>query len=129
MWVFRVVGWVLYRVQSPRPDDKWKTTDVSLIVPTIDCDEEALTEAIRSWVLNEPFEILIVTVGMLPLFSQCSSLLQQNLSSAEWATCVARGVVQLEGVSVVILEVWIMLHAHSLANDGITNQLYDPRET
>ena len=65
MWVFRVVGWFLYRVQSPQPDDKFKTTDVSLIVPTIDCDEEALTEAIRSWVLNEPFEILIVTTGVL----------------------------------------------------------------
>ena len=63
MWIFRVVGWFLYRVQSPRPDDKFKTTDVSLIVPTIDCDEEALTEAIRSWVLNEPFEILIVTTS------------------------------------------------------------------
>jgi hypothetical protein len=63
MWVFRVIGWFLYSVQSPRPDDKFKTTDVSLIVPTIDCDEEALTEAIRSWVLNEPFEILIITVG------------------------------------------------------------------
>ena len=62
MWIFRVIGWFLYRVQSPRPDDTFKTTDVSLIVPTIDCDEEALTEAIRSWVLNEPFEILIVTV-------------------------------------------------------------------
>lgn len=63
MWIFRVIGWFLYRVQSPRPDDKWSTTDVSLVVPTIDCDEEALTEAIRSWVLNEPLEILIVTVG------------------------------------------------------------------
>lgn len=64
MWIFRVVGWLLYRVQSPGPDDKWSTTDVSLIVPTIDCDEEALTEAIRSWVLNEPLEIIIVTVGV-----------------------------------------------------------------
>jgi hypothetical protein len=66
MWIFRVVGWFLYRVQSPKPTDKFKTTDVSLIVPTIDCDEEALTEAIRSWVLNEPFEILIVTTGEQP---------------------------------------------------------------
>jgi hypothetical protein len=63
MFGFRVVGYFLYKPQPPLPTDKYKTSDVTLIIPTIDTDEEAMHEAMRSWVLNEPKEILIVTVG------------------------------------------------------------------
>ena len=63
MFLFRVIGWQLYRPQPPSNADKFKCEDVTLIIPTIDTDEEAMHEAMRSWVLNEPYEILIVTVG------------------------------------------------------------------
>lgn len=41
--------------------DELKTSDVTIIVPTIDFDEDALTDAVRSWVVNEPKEIIFVT--------------------------------------------------------------------
>ena len=63
MFLFRVIGWQLYRPQPPSNADKFKCEDVTLIIPTIDTDEEAMHEAMRSWVLNEPYEILIITVG------------------------------------------------------------------
>lgn len=63
MFLFRVIGWQLYRPLPPTSLDKFKTEDVTLIIPTIDTDEEAMHEAMRSWVLNEPYEILIITVG------------------------------------------------------------------
>jgi hypothetical protein len=63
MFMFRVIGWFLYKPQPPTPLDKFNTADVTLIIPTIDTDEEAMHEAMRSWVLNEPAEILIITVG------------------------------------------------------------------
>jgi cellulose synthase/poly-beta-1,6-N-acetylglucosamine synthase-like glycosyltransferase len=63
MFLFRVVGWFFYKPQPPSPLDKFKTSDVTLVIPTIDTDEEAMHEAMRSWVLNEPAEIIIVTVG------------------------------------------------------------------
>lgn len=63
MFLFRVIGWYLYKPQPPSSNDRFSTNDVTLIIPTIDTDEEAMHEAMRSWVLNEPHEILIVTVG------------------------------------------------------------------
>jgi hypothetical protein len=63
MFLFRVIGWQLYKPEPPNVLDKFKSSDVTLIIPTIDTDEEAMHEAMRSWVLNEPFEILIITVG------------------------------------------------------------------
>ena len=63
MFLFRVIGWQMYRPRPPTSEDKFKSADVTLIIPTIDTDEEAMHEAMRSWVLNEPYEILIVTVG------------------------------------------------------------------
>ena len=65
VWLFLAVGRCCYRVQAPRADDKWSTSQVSVIVPTIDGDEASLLSAIRTWVLNEPLEIVIVTVGTL----------------------------------------------------------------
>jgi hypothetical protein len=65
MFFFRVIGFFLYKPQPPSPNDKYKTSDVTVIIPTIDTDEEAMHEAMRSWVLNEPKEILIVTVGQV----------------------------------------------------------------
>lgn len=63
MFLFRVMGFYMYKPQPPASNDKFSTADVTLIIPTIDTDEEAMHEAMRSWVLNEPQEILIVTVG------------------------------------------------------------------
>jgi hypothetical protein len=63
MFLFRVIGWFCYKPQPPSALDKLKTSDVTIIIPTIDTDEEAMHEAMRSWVLNEPKEIIIVTVG------------------------------------------------------------------
>lgn len=63
MFLFRVIGFYLYKPQPPSSSDKYSTADCTLIIPTIDTDEEAMHEAMRSWVLNEPQEILIVTVG------------------------------------------------------------------
>ena len=78
MFVFRVIGWFLYKPQPPTAQDKFKTQDVTLVIPTIDTDDEALHEAMRSWMLNEPREILIVTVGEetqreLERIASCSS--------------------------------------------------------
>jgi hypothetical protein len=53
----------MYKPQPPTYVNKFKTTDVTLIIPTIDTDEEAMHEAMRSWFLNEPYEIIIVTAG------------------------------------------------------------------
>jgi hypothetical protein len=76
MFVFRVIGWMLYKPQPPTPYDKYQCSDVTIIVPTIDADEEAMCEAMRSWVLNEPKEILIVTVraGVFPLITRNTSV-------------------------------------------------------
>lgn len=64
MFFFRVVGYLLYSPQPPLKDgNKFRPQDVTLIIPTIDTDEEAMHEAMRSWVLNQPYEIIIVTVG------------------------------------------------------------------
>lgn len=64
MFLFRVVGYLAYTPQPPlRFGNKFKPQDVTLIIPTIDTDEEAMHEAMRSWVLNQPYEIIIVTVG------------------------------------------------------------------
>lgn len=62
-FLFRVVGFLLYKPRPPTYDNKYRTTDVTLIIPTIDTDEEAMHEAMRSWFLNEPYEIIIVTAG------------------------------------------------------------------
>lgn len=62
MFAVRVVGWALYTPQAPSARDLYASSDVTIIVPTIDADEDAMREAIRSWVLNEPKEIIIVTV-------------------------------------------------------------------
>jgi hypothetical protein len=62
-FLFRVIGYLLYKPQPPTYENKFKTTDVTLIIPTIDTDEEAMHEAMRSWFLNEPYEIIIVTAG------------------------------------------------------------------
>jgi hypothetical protein len=63
MFMFRVIGWFLYKPSPPLRLNKYKTSDVTIIIPTIDTDEEAMHEAMRSWVLNEPYEMIIVTVG------------------------------------------------------------------
>lgn len=64
MFLFRVVGYLMYKPQPPlRNGNTFNTQDVTLIIPTIDTDEEAMHEAMRSWVLNQPHEIIIVTVG------------------------------------------------------------------
>lgn len=63
MFLFRVLGYLLYKPQPPTSVDSFRTGDVTLIIPTIDTDEEAMHEAMRSWVLNEPHAIIIVTVG------------------------------------------------------------------
>lgn len=63
MFLFRVIGFLLYKPQPPSATDKFSCGDVTLIIPTIDTDEEAMHEAMRSWVLNEPQAIIIVTVG------------------------------------------------------------------
>ena len=77
MFAFRVFGWFMYKPRPPSPDDKFKSTDVTLIIPTIDCDEEAMHEAMRSWIMNEPAEIIIITVGMavLPTQLECVNVL------------------------------------------------------
>ena len=53
----------MYKPQPPTSVDAFSTSDVTLIIPTIDTDEEAMHEAMRSWVLNQPHAIIIVTVG------------------------------------------------------------------
>lgn len=53
-------------LQPPTPYDRYQCKDVTILVPTIDADEEAMCEAMRSWVLNEPREIIIVTVENVP---------------------------------------------------------------
>ena len=64
MFFFRVIGFLLYAPQPPlKGGNKFRPQDVTLIIPTIDTDEEAMHEAMRIWVLNQPYEIIIVTVG------------------------------------------------------------------
>ncbi|MCE2996498.1 MAG: glycosyltransferase [Flammeovirgaceae bacterium] len=62
----RVLFWLLYRPIPPKKNNdgssanKFKSSDVTIIVPTIDNGEEFL-EAAKYWKINRPHEIIIVT--------------------------------------------------------------------
>lgn len=66
LFMIRVICWLLYRPIYPKtnPDgssaNKYKSNDVTIIVPTIDNGEEFIQAAER-WLANEPYEIIIVT--------------------------------------------------------------------
>ena len=66
LFVIRIIFWLLYRPLYPKRHDdgssanKYKTTDVTIIVPTIDNGEE-FKEAARLWKVNDPYEVIVVT--------------------------------------------------------------------
>ena len=67
LFFFRVVFWLCYRPIRPkkndtdgRPANRYKSSDVTIIVPTIDNGEEFL-QAAEYWKKNSPREIIVVT--------------------------------------------------------------------
>ena len=67
LFFFRVVFWLCYRPIRPKkkepdgtPTNRYKSSDVTIIVPTIDNGEEFL-QAASYWMKNAPSEIIIVT--------------------------------------------------------------------
>ncbi|KAJ3032624.1 hypothetical protein HDV00_007318 [Rhizophlyctis rosea] len=62
-WFFiRVLAYCLYKPIQPRRHPRYKThRDVTIVVPTIDSGEE-IKLAIRSWLKNDPYEVIFVTI-------------------------------------------------------------------
>jgi cellulose synthase/poly-beta-1,6-N-acetylglucosamine synthase-like glycosyltransferase len=66
LFAIRILFWLLYRPLYPKknPDgtsaNVYKSTDVTIIVPTIDNGKEFM-EAAEIWLRNRPFEVIIVT--------------------------------------------------------------------
>ncbi|RUS34745.1 nucleotide-diphospho-sugar transferase [Jimgerdemannia flammicorona] len=61
LWFFiKVTAWFFYRPVLPKANPTYSPDDVTIIVPTIDAGEEFKIAA-RSWMANDPHEILIIT--------------------------------------------------------------------
>ena len=66
LFALRVVFWLCYRPIRPKKNqdgtsaNKYKSSDVTIIVPTIDNGEEFKLAA-KYWLLNDPHEVIIVT--------------------------------------------------------------------
>jgi cellulose synthase/poly-beta-1,6-N-acetylglucosamine synthase-like glycosyltransferase len=67
LYLLRVVFWFCYRPIQPKKnpatgdtDNKYKTSDVTIVVPTIDNGPEFLVSA-HVWKKNNPHEVIIVT--------------------------------------------------------------------
>jgi cellulose synthase/poly-beta-1,6-N-acetylglucosamine synthase-like glycosyltransferase len=62
--LLRYIFWMLYSPKNPKSSEKkvahYTSKDVTIIVPTIDTEEVLLTAA-KSWIANNPKEIIIVT--------------------------------------------------------------------
>eukprot|EP00977_Amphora_coffeiformis_P007202 scaffold1565_cov221-Amphora_coffeaeformis.AAC.9 len=65
LFAIRVVFWLLYRPMVPnyhrqKKGGSYSTRDVTIVVPTIDNGEEFKIAA-DHWIMNDPYEIIIVT--------------------------------------------------------------------
>lgn len=66
LFLIRVLFWLLYRPIHPKKNEdgssanKFKSSDVTIIVPTIDNGDE-FYEAAEYWLLNRPKEVIVVT--------------------------------------------------------------------
>eukprot|EP00475_Leptophrys_vorax_P013003 TRINITY_DN19385_c0_g1_i1.p1 TRINITY_DN19385_c0_g1~~TRINITY_DN19385_c0_g1_i1.p1 ORF type:complete len:755 (+),score=172.29 TRINITY_DN19385_c0_g1_i1:226-2490(+) len=62
--ILRYIFWMMYSPKNPKSSEKkvanYTSKDVTIIVPTIDTEEVLLTAA-KSWIANNPKEIIIVT--------------------------------------------------------------------
>jgi cellulose synthase/poly-beta-1,6-N-acetylglucosamine synthase-like glycosyltransferase len=59
-FTIRLLAYYIYKPMQPVPNPTFQTTDVTIIVPTIDAGEE-FVEAAHSWLANDPRQIIIVT--------------------------------------------------------------------
>ncbi|KAI8826753.1 glycosyltransferase like family 2-domain-containing protein [Fimicolochytrium jonesii] len=62
-WFFvKILAYVLYKPRKPRRHPRYTASrDVTIIVPTIDSGDE-IRIAIRTWLANDPFEIIFITI-------------------------------------------------------------------
>lgn len=60
VFIFRLICYLLYRPQRPKSTHSYSSSDVTIIVPTIDCGPEFGRAAIQ-WMKNAPAEIIVVT--------------------------------------------------------------------
>ncbi len=61
VFMFKIMAWFLYRPMKPRQHPRYKSKDVTIVVPTIDAGPE-ISKALESWVATRPHEIIFVTV-------------------------------------------------------------------
>ncbi|KAJ3188744.1 hypothetical protein HDU85_004458 [Gaertneriomyces sp. JEL0708] len=61
-FLVKLIAWFLYKPLKPLRRPRYiSSRDVTIVVPTIDCGPE-IHKALLSWLANEPFEIIFVTV-------------------------------------------------------------------
>lgn len=60
-FLLKIVAYCLYKPLKPRNNPRYKPNrDVTILVPTIDCGG-GFKDAVKSWLLSDPFEIIIIT--------------------------------------------------------------------
>lgn len=63
-YIIKLISYFLYRPIVPKPNAKYLSNrDVTILVPTIDSGEE-IKRAIKSWMENNPFEIIFITTSV-----------------------------------------------------------------
>ncbi|KAI8811507.1 nucleotide-diphospho-sugar transferase, partial [Cladochytrium replicatum] len=61
-FLIRLLAFALYKPLQPRRHPRFKPQrDVTIVVPTIDSGDE-IKLALRSWLANDPFEVIFVTI-------------------------------------------------------------------
>jgi len=59
-YIVKLIAYFLYRPIKPALTPKYRSKDVTILVPTIDNGEETKA-AVRSWLANNPYEIIFIT--------------------------------------------------------------------
>lgn len=61
-FIVRVLAYIVYKPIQPRKHPRYKPhKDVTIVVPTIDADEN-IKKALQSWLKNNPYEVIFVTI-------------------------------------------------------------------
>ncbi|TPX36752.1 hypothetical protein SmJEL517_g01146 [Synchytrium microbalum] len=61
-FMIKLLAWSLYKPWKPIANPKYTSRDVTILVPTIDSGEE-IKLAVRSWLKNDPFQIIFITTN------------------------------------------------------------------
>ena len=62
-YIVKLIAYFLYRPIKPSSSPKYRSKDVTILVPTIDNGEETKA-AVRSWLANDPYEIIFITTDL-----------------------------------------------------------------